>query len=420
MPVLLKSKNKNSPGIIAFTHGEALWGVAAKSKKVKKFLLDMTRNKKWIFGVHIQGNVDWIGKWEKQNWQQFFMWPNKDQKFLEDIPKDIITDLTCINFYNDNLLQNRIEKKKYDLISITRFTTLKKIQLNIRIYKELLKIKPKLKIIFVSTIPQNQNKFFPDESSKTLEEFKKILKNEMTPIQLKQIEFICSPQSYFYRLPLSDDFIYDLISLSKNLLLTSHMEGVPRVIVEALNLKTNVIVSNKLFCGTTVYQNDANSLSYEENEKLDDKLKAEDIAKQINDYLEKGYIFENKIDNKLFMAKENIPKLKLFFKKIFNQNNIPLDDENWCLENLTKRLACHGDTYSLAILNNEEAFFNWFNKISSTDAHLKNEINLYKEASDLDKIKTPFKDISYWFNFIKVKIINKLRYYRKNIFNKND
>jgi len=420
MPVLLKSKNKNSPGIIAFTHGEALWGVAAKSKKVKKFLLDMTRNKKWIFGVHIQGNVDWIGKWEKQNWQQFFMWPNKDQKFLEDIPKDIITDLTCINFYNDNLLQNRIEKKKYDLISITRFTTLKKIQLNIRIYKELLKIKPKLKIIFVSTIPQNQKKFFPDESSKTLEEFKKILKNEMTPIQLKQIEFICSPQSYFYRLPLSDDFIYDLISLSKNLLLTSHMEGVPRVIVEALNLKTNVIVSNKLFCGTTVYQNDANSFSYEENEKLDDKLKAEDIAKQINDYLEKGYIFENKIDNKLFMAKENIPKLKLFFKKIFNQNNIPLDDENWCLENLTKRLACHGDTYSLAILNNEEAFFNWFNKISSTDAHLKNEINLYKEASDLDKIKTPFKDISYWFNFLKVKIINKLRYYRKNIFNKND
>ena len=69
----------------------------------------------------------------------------------------------------------------------------------------------------------------------------------MTPMQLNQIEFICSPQRYFNRLPLSDDFIYDLISLSKNLLLTSHMEGVPRVVVEALNLKTNVIVSNKLF-----------------------------------------------------------------------------------------------------------------------------------------------------------------------------
>ena len=83
-----------------------------------------------------------------------------------------------------------------------------------------------------------------------------------------------------------------------------------------------------------------------------------------------------------------------------------------------KRLACHGDTYSLAILNNEEAFFNWFNKISSSDAHLKNEINLYKEASDLDKIKTPFKDWFYWFNFIKIKIVNKLIYHSKYLFNK--
>ncbi len=413
MPVLLKSKNKNSPGIIVFTHGEALWGVPAKSKKVKKFLLEMSKRNEWIFGIHIQGNVDWIGKWKKQNWQKFFMWPNKNQKFLENIPKEIITNLTCINFYKDNLLENRIEKKKYDLISITRFTTLKKIQLNIRIYKELLKINPKLKVIFVSPIPENQNKFFMDEGLKTLEEFKKILKNEMTTVQLKQVEFICSPQRYFNKLPLSDDFIYDLISLSKNLLLTSHMEGVPRVIVEAFNLKTNVIVSNKLICGTTVYQNDNNSFSYEENEQLDDKLNAENIAKQINDYLDKGYIFENKVDNKLFMGKENIPKLKNFFKQIFYQNNIPFDDENWCLDNLTKRLACHGDTYSLAILNNEKAFFNWFDKISSSDAHLKNEKTLYEEASELDKIKTPFKDISYWYDFIKTKIINKLYYYKK-------
>ncbi len=420
MPILLKSKNKNSAGIIVFTHGEALWGVPAKSKKVKKFLLEITKKKEWIFGIHVQGNVDWIGKWQKQNWQQFFMWPNKNQKFLDNIPKEIITNLTCINFYTDNLLKNRIEKKKYDLISITRFTSLKKIQLNIRIYKELLKINPKLKIILVSPIPENQNKFLLDEGIKTLEEFKKIVKNEMTPIQLKQIEFICSPQRYFDRLPLSDDFIYDLISISKNLLLTSHMEGVPRVIVEALNLKTNVIVSSKLVCGTTVYQNDTNSFSYEENEKLDDKLKAENIAKQIHEYLEKGYTYQNKVDSEIFLEKENIPKLKLFFKQIFVKNNISFNDENWCLENLTKRLACHGDTYSLAILNNEKAFFNWFNKISTPDAHLKNEKTLYEEASELDKIKTPFKYISYWLDFIKTKIINKLNYYRKTRPKQND
>ena len=47
MPVLLKSRNKNSPGIIAFTHGEALWGGSEIHKK--KFLSEMTKNKKWIF-----------------------------------------------------------------------------------------------------------------------------------------------------------------------------------------------------------------------------------------------------------------------------------------------------------------------------------------------------------------------------------
>ena len=51
---------------------EALWGVATKSTKVKKFLSEMTKNKKWILEC-CQGNVDWIGKWQKQNWQQFFM-----------------------------------------------------------------------------------------------------------------------------------------------------------------------------------------------------------------------------------------------------------------------------------------------------------------------------------------------------------
>ena len=54
-------------------------GCGSEIHKVKKFLSEMTKNKKWIFGIHIQGNVDWIGKWQKQNWQQFFMWPNKEQ-----------------------------------------------------------------------------------------------------------------------------------------------------------------------------------------------------------------------------------------------------------------------------------------------------------------------------------------------------
>ena len=81
------------------------------------------------------------------------------------------------------------------------------------------------------------------------------------------------------------------------------------------------------FCArTTVYQNDTNSFSYKENEQLDDKLKAEDIAKQINVYLEKViYLRIKLILNYLW---EKYTQVKTFFKQIFNQNKIYFDDEN--------------------------------------------------------------------------------------------
>ena len=33
----------------------------------------MTKNKKWIFGIHIQGNVDWIGKWQTKTGSNFYV-----------------------------------------------------------------------------------------------------------------------------------------------------------------------------------------------------------------------------------------------------------------------------------------------------------------------------------------------------------
>ena len=57
----------------------------------------------------------------------------------------------------------------------------------------------------------------------------------------KRIDFICSPEDLFGNFPLTDNTIYNLISLSKNLLLTSHQEGTPRVIIEAICLNTKII-----------------------------------------------------------------------------------------------------------------------------------------------------------------------------------
>ena len=411
MPVIIKNRTEKSPGIIVFTHGEALWGVVAKSSKVKNFVTELSRQKKWIFGIHIQGNIDWLGEW-----QNFFMWPNKNQKFLEDIPKEIITDLTCINFYNDELINIKTDNKKYDIINITRFSSLKKIGLSLRIQKELLKLNPELKIIFISPVPYLKNKFFLEDEQKILNKTKNIIQNEFSINQLKQINFICSPEEYFNKFPLSNDLIYHLISLSKNLLMTSHMEGVPRAIVEAINLRTNIIVSEKLICGTTVYQNERNSFVYQENKDANEKVNAINIAKQINNYLKKDFANEDKTDSNLFLEKENIPKLKNFFKNIFLNNSLNYEDNEWYLHDLPRRLACHGELYDLTIQNNEKAFFNWFQKISSSNVDLKDEESLYKESSELDKIKTPLKNIPYWFDFYKTKFVNKICTYKKKYF----
>ena len=416
MPILLKGKTASSPGIVVFTHGEALWGVPAKSKKVKNFLIDLSKKKDWLFGVHVQGNLTWLGKWPKKEWQNFFMWPNKSENFLQSIPKNIITDLTCINFYDDELVQLRPEQKKYDIISITRFSSIKKTELLFLIFKELLKYNPKLKIILISPIPKKNNKIFLDEEINELNNVRNIVKKQMTPDQLKQISFICTPQDYFGRRPLSDSLMYDLISMSKNLIMTSHMEGVPRAIAEPLNLKTNIIVSNKLFCGTTIFQNKNNSFVYKDDLNLNKSDNALNIANQINDYLKKPYVYEDKIDNKIFLESENIPKLKLFLNEICKQKGVNLNDEHWCLDKLSKRLASHGDSMNLTFFNNEKAFFNWFKKISSPDGHLLDEITLYEEAIKLDKIKTHLKNITYWMDFLKTKLKNGINnYINKNI-----
>ena len=53
MPVVLKNRTNNSPGIVVFTHNEILNGVPRKSLKVNNLLKKSYENNEWIFGVHI-------------------------------------------------------------------------------------------------------------------------------------------------------------------------------------------------------------------------------------------------------------------------------------------------------------------------------------------------------------------------------
>jgi len=410
MPVLLKNKTKNSPGIICFNHNEALFGVPSKFNKVKKFLTTLSLNKEWIFGIHIQMDLSWYGKWKKENWQNFFMWSNKDDFILKDIKEEEKTELTCINFYGSEIFKKKNKTKIYDICNVSRFSSLKKIDLTLQIFKKILEHDINKKLLLIAPYPASN--FIFDNFSKEGRYVKNNLKKMNTIFsakQLKQIDFICSNADIFGNFPVKENTLYNLINSSENLLLNSHQEGVPRVIIEALCLNTNVIVSNKLKSGIGKYLNNRNSFIFkEEDNNLDQK--ATSITSQIIDYMNKKKL-EITADNQndFFNENINIPKLKNFFSNLFASKGINFDnkEEDWHLYDLNKRLACHGQAYDYFFLNNDEAFFNWFRKISD---HKLNRVEdfLYKESWFLDKKINHIKKIIFYFNYYISRIKYKL------------
>ena len=398
MPIILKSPSKKSPGIISFTDHEVLFGVVAKFKSVKNFINEMYNKKKWIFGIHVNGDPSWYGKWKREEWQEFFMWPNPNDEIFININSNLKTELSCINFYKKELFEQYYHKKNYDICSIARFSSIKKIDLTIDIYKNLLKINPNLKLLLIATYPKSNVEVISSKEDRYVQSTLYKIKHSLSHDDKKKIDFICSAEDLFGNFPLTDNTIYNLISLSKNLLLTSHQEGHARVIIEALCLNTKIIFSEKLKSGINKYLNKNNSLAYKEH-VVDPQFIAKQTYKYINSQSNGIKKLKNYIDN--FSEEKNIPKLKNFFKKLINLKNIQFDkNENWYLNDLNKRLACHSNSFSLTFYNNDKAFFNWFEKISKKNPKIFfNEEALYDEAIKLDKKKNFFINFIFYMKY---------------------
>ena len=408
MPILLKNKTLDSPGIISFNHNEVLFGVPAKFNKVNNFLLNLSKKKEWIFGVHIQGDLSWFGKWKPLEWQDFFMWPNKNDTILENIPEKKKTELTCINFHNKILFKKRKKNIKYDLCSITRFSSIKKIDVTIKIFKKLLESSPKLRLLLVASY-QSKFRFFSKEKNYVKKSLL-LIKEQFSSEQLKQIDFICSPSEIFGSFPVKEEMLYELVSSCKSLLLNSHQEGMPRSIVEALCLKTKVIISSNLKFAIKKYLNSQNSLIYKENNQLSHENNINFISKQILNFLK----YKNDISNnnwpeaKIFNEKTNIPILKKFFLKIFKEKKIKFsfNQKNWHLNNLNKRLACHGYADNLIFMNNDESFFSWFEKIKDNKKNTLEKF-LYQESLSLDKKIKYRNELIHFIKYNLLRISNK-------------
>ena len=163
MPIVLKKKTSYSPGIIIFTHNEILRGVPRKSKKVNYLLKKLSQEKKWIFGVHVQGDCSNVFNWPFDEWQDFIMWPDKNQKFLSKIPKENISSLTCINFLSNNIENFKKIERDIDIISITRFSRIKNIEITLSIFKELLNINPQYKLVLIAPKESRPKKIFKNK-----------------------------------------------------------------------------------------------------------------------------------------------------------------------------------------------------------------------------------------------------------------
>lgn len=357
MPTLLKKKTSNSPGIISFTHNEALWGVSAKYPKIRNLLIEKSAKNEWIFGVHIQGDCNFLEKWPQEQWQSFYLWPNKNEKYLKNIDPSKILPYTCVNFLKKFNLEN--SKKTWDLCIISRPSEIKRIKETLLIVRELMNLNKDLTCLFIVPDPRKINE---GENTYKINKIDKTFFNNPLKFfnaeELKNLSFISTSQNSFGKFPIQDHLVSTLLSQSKFLFLYSHKEGVPRVIGESLMSGTPCIVSKNLKSGLNNILNETNTLFIDDNLEIATKQ----IHNAILNY--KNYNFDKKVINSIFSYNENIDKFKKDLSKLFIQNDLE-DPKDWIFNDLPQRLACHGMKNNYQLMNNDKLFLKWFNKIDN-------------------------------------------------------
>lgn len=377
MPCLLKQPAPGSPGIITFTHNEALNGVPAKSRKVSDYLRRTSTAKKWIYGVHIQGDCTHLEAWPQQEWQSFLMWSNPDASFLESVPRANVTSITCVNFLPQ---PSPIEiKKSWDICIVSRPSEIKRITETLLIIRQMFVHKEDLRVIFVVPDPRDQSLGEKAYRKQGIDRnYFELPRAIFSCKQLRQISFISSSQRAFGTFPISDDLIAEIIGRSKFLLLSSHKEGVPRVIAEAFTLGTPCIVSNRLVSGLDKH------ISTENTVFIDDDIDV--AAQQIVDALAQYTRF--KIDTtamqRLFCDTYHVPQLREFLSEKILATGAQVDGA-WYLDELDFRLACHGRKHNMQFMNDDRLFFDWIAKIEQcTDAE-PDEDYLFGSAPLVDR-----------------------------------
>jgi glycosyltransferase involved in cell wall biosynthesis len=368
MPCLLKRGTDQSPAVVTFTHNELFYGVIGKSDDARKFLSTAAESGRWIFGIHVQGDCSHLERWPLEPWQSFLMWPDVNASFLSGVPKQRIIGLNCVNFLPAaNEIVSR-EDRRWDICIISRPSRIKRIVESLHLVKQALVRNPTLRVIFV--VP-DYRKF--GDGARTYEtenldrRFYQLPMSLFSATELRQISFISSSVESFGRFPIAQGVLQNLLARSKFMLLTSHSEGTPRVIAEALMLGTPCMVSPALRSGMGGYLTATNCVCIDDD--------AEKGATQLNDALSNydRFAVDTTLAHRIFSDVSNRTTLMEAISDQLHLAGKKVEGE-WLLDDLHLRLAGHGRKRSLQVMNDRRLFFRWFANVDKVDPYDEDSI----------------------------------------------
>ena len=356
MPCLLKARTATSPGIITFTHNEALGGLPVTSKRVAEFVEQSTRDRKWLFGVHVQGDCSHLPRWPTRPWHSFVMWPDPGAPFLKGLSPAQIIPMNCINFMPHIPRPETPVRRSVDLCIISRAGRVKRIFETLQILRGLFDKVPELKATLI--VPDHRH-FSEGEATYKQRDldrrFFDLPLQMFTAKQLKNLSVLSSAEESFGRFPLSNDLMADLLRQSKLMLLTSKLEGTPRVIAEALMTGTPCALSESMRTGIRAQLNDKNTL-----------FVSDDIPTavgQIRDALAQYERFAVDVDaaDRAFGEQHHLPRLREQLSRLIVDRGGTVEGD-WFLDELHLRLACHWQKHNAQFMHNEALFFEWLER----------------------------------------------------------
>lgn len=291
----LKPSKNEVPGVLIFSHKEykLLFNKDSQNKYLKKL------KDNYFIGIHWGASEDNIIKNKLIDFH--FCLPGLLSENI--IPNSELINLTSRNFLNRDY-KNHKSEKFYDIITVGRKVKVKRYLEFFLIIKEVMKVKPDLKVMIVAPNIINPKKSTVDFL------FEENLNEIFTDSEKKNIT-IHSENNY-----LSRDEIIDLYNKSKIFLFTSIREGVAKVTGEAALCGLRVLIY-KYFRGNATYGIDKRQYSLFKD--------IEDCALQVLSILSET---ESTIyDNKDLHEDESILKLDLFLSELYNKNKYEFDGE---------------------------------------------------------------------------------------------